>query len=139
MIECTRRIEFDAGHRVIGHKHKCKHLHGHRYVLEITASSEELDDLGMVVDFGELKSVMKEWIDLNLDHNVILHADDKNLGSFIANYTGQNIYYLKANPTAENIALHLKIDIIPKLFIKNSFQIIKIKLFETPNAFVEVV
>ncbi len=138
MIECTRRIEFDAGHRVIGHKHKCKHLHGHRYVLEITASSEELDDLGMVVDFGELKSVMKEWIDLNLDHNVILHADDENLGSFIANYTGQNIYYLKANPTAENIALHLKIDIIPKLFIKNSFQIIKIKLFETPNAFVEV-
>ena len=138
MIECTRRIEFDAGHRVIGHKHKCKHLHGHRYVLEITASSEELDDLGMVVDFGELKSVMKEWIDLNLDHNVILHADDENLGSFIANYTGQNIYYLKSNPTAENIALHLKIDIIPKLFIKSSFQIIKIKLFETPNAFVEV-
>ena len=138
MIECTRRIEIDAGHRVIGHKHKCKHLHGHRYVLEITASSEELDDLGMVVDFGELKSVMKEWIDLNLDHNVILHADDENLGSFIANYTGQNIYYLKANPTAENIALHLKRDIIPKLFIKSSFQIIKIKLFETPNAFVEV-
>ena len=138
MIECTRRIEFDAGHRVIGHKHKCKHLHGHRYVLEITASSEELDDLGMVVDFGELKSVMKEWIDLNFDHNIILHADDENLGSFIANYTGQNIYYLKANPTAENIALHLKRDIIPKLFIKNSFQIIKIKLFETPNAFVEV-
>jgi 6-pyruvoyltetrahydropterin/6-carboxytetrahydropterin synthase len=138
MIECTRRIEFDAGHRVIGHKHKCKHLHGHRYVLEITARSEKLDDLGMVVDFGHLKSVMKEWIDHNFDHNVILHHDDVELGLFIANYTGQNIYYLKSNPT-ENIALHLKVDIIPKLFTKNLFQIIKIKLFETPNAFVEVV
>jgi 6-pyruvoyltetrahydropterin/6-carboxytetrahydropterin synthase len=139
MIECTRRIEFDAGHRVIGHKNKCKYLHGHRYVLEITAKSEQLDDLGMVVDFGELKSVMKEWIDQNFDHNVILHRDDIKLGTFISAHTGQNIYYLKSNPTAENIALHLKADIIPKLFTKRSFNIVKIKLFETPNAFVEVV
>ncbi|MDP4709163.1 MAG: 6-carboxytetrahydropterin synthase [Rickettsiaceae bacterium] len=138
MIECTRRIEFDAGHRVIGHQHKCKYLHGHRYVLEITAMSTELNELGMVVDFGELKNIIKDWIDENLDHNVILHEDDKALGSLIASQTGQNIYYLKSNPTAENIALHLKSDIIPKLFTKNSFNIVRLKLFETPNSFVEV-
>jgi 6-pyruvoyltetrahydropterin/6-carboxytetrahydropterin synthase len=138
MIECTRRIEFDAGHRVIGHQHKCKYLHGHRYVLEITAMSSKLNKLGMVVDFGELKNIIKDWIDDNFDHNVILHQDDKILGDFIAKETGQNIYYLKSNPTAENIALHLKSDIIPKLFSKNSFDIVKLKLFETPNSFVEV-
>jgi 6-pyruvoyltetrahydropterin/6-carboxytetrahydropterin synthase len=138
MIECTRRIEFDAGHRVIGHQHKCKYLHGHRYVLEITAMSTELNELGMVVDFGELKNIIKDWIDENLDHNVILHQDDEALGSLIASQTGQNIYYLKSNPTAENIALHLKSDIIPKLFTKNSFNIVRLKLFETPNSFVEV-
>ena len=138
MIECTRRIEFDAGHRVIGHQHKCKYLHGHRYVLEITAMSSKLNKLGMVVDFGELKNIIKDWIDDNLDHNVILHQDDKILGDFIAKETGQNIYYLKSNPTAENIALHLKSDIIPELFSKNSFDIVKLKLFETPNSFVEV-
>ena len=138
MIECTRRIEFDAGHRVIGHQHKCKYLHGHRYVLEITAMSTELNELGMVVDFVELKNIIKDWIDENLDHNVILHEDDKALGSLIASQTGQNIYYLKSNPTAENIALHLKSDIIPKLFTKNSFNIVRLKLFETPNSFVEV-
>ncbi|PCJ27587.1 MAG: 6-carboxy-5,6,7,8-tetrahydropterin synthase [Rickettsiales bacterium] len=138
MIECTRRIEFDAGHRVIGHKHKCKYLHGHRYVLEVTARSEELDELGMVVDFGVLKDVVKGWIDENFDHNVILHKEDKELGAFITNHTGQKIYYLNANPTAENIALHLKSDIIPMLFVENSFSIVKIRLFETPNSFVEV-
>lgn len=138
MIECTRRIEFDAGHRVIGHQHKCKYLHGHRYVLEITAMSAGLNELGMVVDFGELKNINKDWVDENLDHNVILHQDDKALGSLIASQTGQNIYYLNSNPTAENIALHLKSDIIPKLFTKNSFTIIRLKLFETPNSFVEV-
>lgn len=138
MVECTRRIEFDCGHRVIGHKNKCQYLHGHRYVLEITASSEKLNDLGMVVDFGELKDVMKGWIDQNFDHNVILHKDDKELGDFVSRHTGQKVYYLDTNPTAENIALHLKSDIIPILFSERFFRIIKIKLFETPNSFVEV-
>ena len=138
LVECTRRIEFDAGHRVIGHKNKCKYLHGHRYVLEITAQARELDELGMVVDFGELKAIMKEWIDTNFDHNLILSKDDYNLGQNIAQTTEQSIYYIDSNPTAENIALHLKLDIIPMLFKNKTFDIVKVKLFETPNAFVEV-
>ena len=138
MVECTRRIEFDAGHRVMGHENKCKYLHGHRYVLEITARASELDSLGRVVDFGVLKSIMKEWIDENLDHNVILDKKDRALGDVIAKETGQNIYYLKSNPTAENIALHIKSDIIPLLFTKDSFDIVKLRLYETPNAYVEV-
>jgi 6-pyruvoyltetrahydropterin/6-carboxytetrahydropterin synthase len=107
-------------------------------VLEITASSKELNELGMVVDFGELKEVMKGWIDKNFDHNVILHKDDKGLGDFVSSHTGQKVYYLDTNPTAENIALHLKSDIIPILFSEKPFRIVKIKLFETPNSFVEV-
>jgi 6-pyruvoyltetrahydropterin/6-carboxytetrahydropterin synthase len=138
MVECTRKIEFDAGHRVMGHENKCKYLHGHRYVLEVTARADELDSIGRVVDFGVLKSVIKEWVDENLDHNVILHQDDEALGSLIASQTGQKIYYLKSNPTAENIALHIKSDIIPLLFTKNSFDVVRIRLYETPNAYVEV-
>lgn len=137
-MECTRRIEFDCGHRVVGHKNKCQYLHGHRYVLEITASSKDLNELGMVVDFGELKDVMKGWIDENLDHNVILNKSDKALGDLVFEHTGQKIYYLDSNPTAENIALHLKSDIIPILFSEKSFRITKVKLFETPNSFVEI-
>ena len=57
MIECSRKIDFDAGHRVIGHKNKCQYLHGHRYSLEITATALELDELGMVADFVVLKKL----------------------------------------------------------------------------------
>lgn len=138
LIKCTRRIEFDAGHRIIGHGHKCKFLHGHRYILEVTATTNELDKLGMVVDFGELKSKIKSWIDENLDHNTILHEADLSLGSAISKETGQNIYYLKQNPTAENIAFHLKNDIIPLLFSGSLFKITMLKLYETPNCYVEV-
>ena len=136
-IECTRRIEFDTGHRVVGHQFKCKYLHGHRYVLEITAKANTLNELGMVVDFGELKTIMKGWIDKNFDHNVILWEKDHQLGEYISSHTGQDVYYLKENPTAENIAFHLKSDIIPMLFTKNSFEIVKVRLYETPNCFVE--
>ena len=92
----------------------------------------------MVVDFGELKSTMKTWIDNNFDHNIILSHKDQELGDYISSYTGQDPYYLDSNPTAENIALHLKTDILPILFGNNSFKIFKLKLYETPNAYVEV-
>ncbi|MFY9589391.1 6-pyruvoyl trahydropterin synthase family protein [Rickettsia endosymbiont of Halotydeus destructor] len=138
MIKCTRRIEFDAGHRIIGHQNKCQFLHGHRYSLEITAAAKETNKLGMIVDFGEIKLFAKNWIDDNFDHSLILHQDDKEIGDKIASWTGQKIYYMQNNPTAENIALHLKNDIFPKLFVNQSFIITSIKLFETPNCFVEV-
>lgn len=138
MIRCTRKIEFDAGHRVVGHQNKCQFLHGHRYVLEVTAESDTTDSLGMVVDFGQMKFIVKSWIDENFDHSLILHQDDREIGDKISDWTGQKIYYMDQNPTAENIALHLKLDILPKLFTSSFFVIIKLKLFETPNCFVEV-
>ncbi|EER22473.1 queuosine biosynthesis protein QueD [Rickettsia tamurae subsp. buchneri] len=60
MIKCTRRIEFDAGHRIIGHQNKCQFLHGHRYVLEITIATNETDKLGMIIDFGLIKDLAKK-------------------------------------------------------------------------------
>lgn len=137
-MECTRRIEFDAGHRVDGHEGKCKFLHGHRYALEATATSKNLNELGMVADFGKIKKIIKDWIDLNFDHNLILKESDAEIGKSVSEYTGQKIYYMKNNPTAENIASHLKNDIFPKLLAEESFKISKVKLYETPNCFVEV-
>ncbi|MGC0372245.1 MAG: hypothetical protein DGJ47_000954 [Rickettsiaceae bacterium] len=137
-MECTRRIHFDSAHRVMGHQNKCQYLHGHRYVLEITATSNELNDLGMVVDFGELKEIMKTWIDQNFDHNIILCKDDDQMGDFIAEYTKQKVYYIDTNPTAENILLHLKSQVIPKIFTSKAYKISKMRLYETPNVFVEI-
>ena len=138
MIECTRKIEFDAGHRVVGHNKKCQYIHGHRYGLEVTIVTKELDALGMVIDFGILKDIINNWINENFDHTLILHKSDAELGEEIAKWTGQKIYYMENNPTAENIALHLKNDIMPILFTDPSYKITKVKLHETPNCYVEV-
>src|SRR5436853_739224 len=76
MITITRRFEFDYGHRVLGHEGKCRHLHGHRGVAEVTVQGLELDSLGRVIDFSVLKREVGEWIDNNWDHNILLNTQD---------------------------------------------------------------
>ncbi len=138
MITCTRRIEFDAAHRIMNHESKCKMLHGHRYAIEATFQAKELDDLGRVIDFGVIKKLLGAWVDNNLDHNTILCIKDKDLGNKIESETGQKIYYITENPTAENIAKHILEEICPKLFCDSDVKCIKIKLYETPNCYTDV-
>ncbi len=138
MITCTRRIEFDAAHRIINHESKCKMLHGHRYALEASFSASNLDDLGRVIDFGEIRQLLGAWIDENLDHNTILSIKDKNLGDKISSETGQKIYYINENPTAENIAQYILNEICPKIFAQKNVKCVAIKLYETPNCYVEI-
>jgi 6-pyruvoyltetrahydropterin/6-carboxytetrahydropterin synthase len=107
MISCSKTIEFDAAHRIIGHTGGCQMVHGHRYAVELTFSSTSLDEIGMVIDFKEIKTRFKTWIDTNWDHNMILNRADKELGDMIAKYTGQKVFYLDCNPTSENIASYL--------------------------------
>ncbi len=138
MITCTRRIEFDAAHRILNHESKCKMLHGHRYAIEASFVANDLDNLGRVIDFGEVRQLLGSWVDENFDHNTILFREDKILGEKIAAETAQKIFYLDENPTAENIASFLLHKVCPKLFAGKNVKCVSIKLYETPNCYVEV-
>ncbi|MDE3016221.1 MAG: 6-carboxytetrahydropterin synthase [Pseudomonadota bacterium] len=137
-VTCTRRVEFDAAHRVMQHESKCKRLHGHRYVLEASFTAPSLDALGRVVDFGVVKALLGGWIDEHWDHTTILFKKDKPLGEAIAAKTGQTIFYLPANPTAENMAHYILNDVCPKLFKGMGLECVSVKLYETPNCYAEV-
>jgi len=136
MITCTRRIEFDAAHRVMEHESKCKYLHGHHYALEVTFAVPKLDKLGRVVDFGIIKSMLGTWIDQHWDHATILSEKDKALGEAIAAKTGQKIFYLPTNPTAENMAEYL-LTLCGELFRGMDIECTGIRLYETPNCYVD--
>lgn len=135
-ITCTRRLEFDAAHRVRQHESKCRNLHGHRYVVEVTAHAPELDMLGRVVDFGVMKERLGGWIDTHWDHQTLLWAEDRPLGEAIHQQTGQSVYYLPYNPTAENMARYLLEEICPTLF-QAPLEITQIRLWETPNCYAD--
>lgn len=136
-ITCTRRIEFDAAHRLLQHEGKCKNLHGHSYALEATFEGSGLDALGRVVDFAVIKEKLGAWIDANWDHTVILSDKDRSLGEAVSRETGQSIFYLPANPTAEQMALYLLEQVCPKLFKDAGIACISVVLRETPNCHVE--
>ena len=63
MFQVTREIDFCYGHRLLNYNGKCRHLHGHNGRAVITIESAGLDELGMVMDFTEIKRVVSTWID----------------------------------------------------------------------------
>src|SRR3954470_20313510 len=102
MYQVTREIRFCYGHRLLNYDGKCKHLHGHNGRAVITLAAPTLDELGMVIDFSQIKRVVGAWIDAYLDHRMILHQDDPVLPHLQAQ--GEPVYLVDVNPTAENIA-----------------------------------
>jgi len=79
----TRQIGIDAGHRVMTHGSKCRHLHGHRYTIEATCVADHLQSQGeqsdMVLDFGFLKDEMMAEIDTPCDHGFLASIEDHEL------------------------------------------------------------
>jgi 6-pyruvoyltetrahydropterin/6-carboxytetrahydropterin synthase len=123
-IYATRYHDISCGHRVVGHESKCKWLHGHNYRIHFQIKAKDaawtLDELGRVIDFGVIKSIMCEWLEVNWDHKFLMWEDDP---LFHQSLTLQNketgVILVPFNPTAENMAIHLLEIIGPQLLPEN--------------------
>jgi len=137
MRNCTRRLEWDAAHRVMEHESKCKNLHGHRYTAEVTCESADLDPLGRVVDFSIVKSVVGRFIDEAWDHGTIANGDDERLLA-LCRESGWKHYSLPSgvNPTAENLAQHL-FSIASRLLNGTLVRVVHVRIYETPNCWAD--
>ena len=131
----TRKLEWDSGHRVLGHGGKCRHLHGHRYVAEVTVEASNLDQLGMVVDFSTVKTLVGKWIDDNWDHNLLLHSDDPQWEHLVLTEERPPYCMGQENPTAENIARHLAT--VARELLGPSLTIKRVRIYETPNCWAD--
>lgn len=100
--QVTKVIHFSYGHRLMNYDGPCSHLHGHNGVIEIEVASDTLDRHGMVVDFREIRDVVKGWVDANLDHRMLLCRADPAVA--VLREMNEPVYVLDGNPTAENIA-----------------------------------
>ncbi|MDA1280273.1 MAG: 6-carboxytetrahydropterin synthase [Chloroflexi bacterium] len=127
-FKVTKQIDFCYGHRLLNYDGKCKHLHGHNGLIEIEVASDSLDSRGMVVDFGDVKDVVKGWVDEHMDHKMILCKDDPILG--LLTDIHEPVYVMDENPTAENIAMH-----IHRQALKAGLDILETRLWETPSSF----
>ncbi len=137
-IQCVRRVQFCAGHRVWKHESKCAHLHGHNYVALFHATARNLDGLGRVIDFSELKNRLGGWIDANWDHGFILNREDRDAIEAVRAIPGQKMYLLNGNPTAENLASHLLTEVANRQMAGAGVKVVKVILWETENSYAEV-
>lgn len=102
-MNLTSRFTFDAAHRILGHPGKCAYLHGHTYHLEVTVTAARLDALGMVMDFDDLRALVRKIVLDRWDHATLLTAEDP-LAPAISSVQAEapeKVVRLKNNPTAE--------------------------------------
>ncbi len=128
MFRVTREIDFCYGHRLLDYDGKCKFLHGHNGRAVIAIEAPELDHRGMVLDFSDIKRVVSNWIDENLDHRMLLRRDDPAVNAL--SEMGEPMFLMDANPTAENIA-----KLIFDFTAAQGFPIVECRLWETPRCF----
>lgn len=137
----SKEVEFDLGHRVPNHASKCRNVHGHRYRVRATCAGELVNevgaaDVGMLVDFGDLKRWMTEAIHDPLDHGFAYEADDP-VGEAIAGAVpDQKLIPLWGPPTGENLARWCweQLQPIVAAHWRDNLELVLIELWETPTS-----
>lgn len=142
----TRRLEFDAGHRIPSHKSQCRHLHGHRYAIEITLSGEIVEEegvseQGMVMDYSDVKTIACNAVVNAWDHAFLVYRGDTAVVEFLRSLPGHKTVVLDAVPTAENLAAEAfrLLDPAYRDTYGNRLRLERVRLYETPNNWADAV
>ena len=144
MMRITRRLEFDAGHRIPQHDSQCRHLHGHRYAIEVTVSGDVITaasdpEQGMVADFSSVKKLVQEKIVTPWDHSFLVYAQDRAVIDFLATLPGHRTVVFTAPPTAEHLAataLRVLEEAFGSVYGKR-LTVEQVRIYETPNCWAD--
>lgn len=117
MFEVMIERNFSSAHQLRGYKGKCENLHGHNYKIEIYARGRELDNIGLLVDFGELKAAADE---------VVQYLDHRNINELPP-------FDVELNPSAENLARYI-LERVASRVGDERVKIYKVRCFETPTS-----
>ena len=145
MLTITRKLEFDAGHRIPDHNSQCRNLHGHRYTLLITLTGAVIEkdgqsNNGMIMDFSDIKALAKTHLVDLWDHAFLVYRDDNAVLQFLDSLPGHKTVVLDRIPTVENLA-RVAFDILKNVYQDRywtGLSLSKITLYETPNCWAEV-
>jgi len=117
MFEVTIEETFAAGHALRNYHGKCENVHGHNYRCQVTLEGAELDDIGLLVDFVELKRVV---------HSVLDRMDHQWLNEFPP--------FDVLNPSAENMARYIYQQVAEGLQVREGVRVGLVRLWETDTS-----
>jgi len=140
-ITAERYHDISAGHRVVGHENKCRHLHGHNYRIHFVCEADTLDEVGRVIDFGVIKERLCMWVENNWDHKFLAWEEDPVISAMVfyllfedadsEKILSDSIVYTPFNPTAENMAQHLVQVVGPAQLDATGVTLVSVRIEET--------
>ena len=140
-IRITKQFNFETGHALYGYDGKCKNVHGHSYKLSVTVIGEPITDknnvkFGMVIDFSDLKKIVKEDIVDVFDHATVFNQNTPHveLAKELQN-RGHHVILVDYQPTSENMVVDFANKIIARL--PKDIQLHSLRLQETESSFAE--
>lgn len=141
MIRITKQFSFETGHALYGYDGKCRNVHGHSYKLSVTVIGKPIDDnsnvkFGMVIDFSDLKKIVKEEIVDQFDHATVFNKNTPHveLAKELMN-RGHHVLLVDYQPTSEMMVIDFAKKIKSRL--PENIQLFSIKLQETESSFAE--
>lgn len=141
VVRITKQFSFETGHALYGYDGKCRNVHGHSYKLSVTVIGKPIEDrehvkLGMVIDFGDLKKMVKKQIVDVFDHATVFNRNTPHLElAQELEKRGHNVILVDYQPTSENMiqdfAERIKGQLPPHI------KLFSLKLQETETSFAE--
>jgi 6-pyruvoyltetrahydropterin/6-carboxytetrahydropterin synthase len=140
-IRITKQFSFETGHALYGYDGKCKNVHGHSYKLSVTVIGKPISDnsnvkFGMVIDFSDLKRIVKEEIVDVFDHATVFNKNTPHveLAAELEN-RGHHVILVNYQPTSENMVTDFAQKIKNRL--PADIKLHSLKLQETDTSFAE--
>lgn len=139
-IRISKEFTFDMAHALLGYDGLCKNIHGHSYTLVVTVIGSPISDdnspkNGMLIDFKDLKHIIKQQIIDRFDHALVLNSDSPKdlVDMLMKNY--DKIILLNYQPTTENMIADMALQI--SALIPSNLKLFSLRLRETPSSYAE--
>lgn len=139
-IRITKEFGFEMAHALWNYDGACRNIHGHSYRLFVTLSGEPIQDpghpkFGMVMDFGDIKKMVKEPVVDFLDHALVVYsqAEGENLDAVRKMYSRLHVFDFQ--PTCENLVIYIAQKIQAMLPPRISLH--HVRLYETATSYAE--
>lgn len=138
VIRITKEFRFEGAHALQDYDGKCRHIHGHSYILYVTVKGRPVQDKnsrknGMLMDFTDLKKTVNEHIINIFDHALILRGDAPLAEELCRAY--RNVVLVDFQPTCENLICYFARTI--RRYLPENAELFSLRLYETATSYVE--
>ena len=139
-VRVSKEFHFEMAHALLNYDGLCRHIHGHSYILFVTIIGIPIDNdkdtkLGMVMDFADLKTLVKEPIVDHFDHSLVIHRNAQKFLPDTPSDMYDKVHLMDFQPTCENLVIYIAEKIRGSL--PEDIELFSVKLYETATSYAE--